>query len=156
MPIPRIACRRARRPQRQSSAGVAAIEMVVILTFLVTVLIVPLYLGRYFYHYTLAQKAVQNAAIYLARVPVADIANPLRAAPVTAVANQMVAEMLAEVAASDIPPTIIVQCGQFFCTGLEKPATVTIGVLMPVDDIFFPTYLSGNVRVHLQLPYLGR
>lgn len=136
--------------------GVAVMEMLIVMAFLLSVLIVPLYLGRYFYHYTMAQKAAQNAAIYLARVPVAEIANPVRASIVSGVANQMVAEMLTESAASDIPPTVIVMCGNFFCTGLDKPPTVTVGVKMPVDDIFFPTYLSSNLTVYIQLPYLGR
>nr|GEU28584.1 hypothetical protein [Tanacetum cinerariifolium] len=60
--------------------------------------------------------------------------------------------MLAEVAGSDVPPTVIVQCGQFFCSGLERPATVTVGVMLPVDDIFFPTYLSSNVTVRHHVP----
>ncbi|MET0322654.1 MAG: TadE family protein [Duganella sp.] len=158
MPPPRRAPCRPRQPAApcRPAGGVAVMEMLIVMMFLLTVLIVPLYLGRYFYHYTMAQKAVQNAVTYLARVPVAEIVNPQRAAIVAGVANQMVAEMLAEVAGSDVPPTVIVQCGQFFCSGLERPATVTVGVMLPVDDIFFPTYLSSNVTVYIQLPYLGR
>jgi len=124
--------------------------------FLVMLLIVPLYYGRVFYHYTISHNAAQSAARYLSRIPVAEITNPERAPLAASVANQMITMMLAEITPGPYPPNIQVSCGTSSCAGLIKPLTVSVTIQILVVDFFFPTNLSIPFEVVVQMPYLGR
>lgn len=123
---------------------------------MVMLLIFPLYFGRLYYHYTVAQNAAQNAARYLSRIPVAEITNTDRAPLVAAVANDMVTLMLAELKPGPSDPNIQINCGSSPCAGLSRPLTVKVSVQILVVDIFFPTTLSIPFDVVVQMPYLGR
>lgn len=141
---------------QKRSRGIAAVELAVVMPILVILLVFPLYLGRYFYHYTIAQNAAQNAARYLSKIPVTEMTDPNRAAPVVSVANQIVAQMLAELVPGPYAPNVSVLCGSNQCAGLVRPQTVTVSIQILVVDIFFPTNMSLPVDVSIQMPYLGR
>ena len=144
-------------PGRRCSSGVAAVEFALALPVMLVLLVLPLYLGWYLYHQTVAQSAAQNAARYLSKIPVSEIINPYRAPAVAAVANQLAAAMLKELRPGGIAPSIAVTCNSTPCVGAGKPATVTVAIQITVEDIFYrdpnrSTYIIASAK----LPYLGR
>lgn len=54
---------------RKREAGAAAIELAVLLPILIVFLLFPIFLSQCLWHYTVAQKAAQDAARYLSTVP---------------------------------------------------------------------------------------
>lgn len=138
--------------------GIAAIELALLLPLLVMMLAFPAYLGRVFWHYTMIEHAAQDAARYLSKVPVSEISNPARAATVAAVANQIVAAELAELAPGKYPYALTVTCGNGICVGFNTPPTVGVNIQVLVQDVLFPgsTHLSLPIEANVTYPYLGR
>lgn len=141
---------------RKRTRGVAAVEFALVMPILLLLLVTPLYLGRYFYHYTVAQHAAQNSARYLSQVPLLEIVNPDRAKLAANVANEMVIQMLAELAPGPVVPNYDVSCGSNKCAGVIRPTTVTVSIQILVVDIFFPTAMSMPFEVTVRTPYIGR
>ncbi|SFB83553.1 TadE family protein [Massilia yuzhufengensis] len=54
---------------RKREAGVAAIELALLLPVLIVFLLFPIFISKVLWHYTVAQKAAQDAARYLSTVP---------------------------------------------------------------------------------------
>jgi hypothetical protein len=137
--------------------GIAAVELAVILPLFVVLLAFPVYLGRVFWHYSVIQQAAQDAARYLSKAPLAEMSNPTRAVAVAAVANQIVAEELAELAPGSIPTIVTVVCDGGSCGGMVRPATVRVNIQMYMEDIFFSDYTSLTLPliVDVSYPYLG-
>ena len=137
--------------------GVAAVEFALALPVMLILLVLPLYLGWYLYHQTVAQTATQHAARYLSKIPLSEMTNPYRAATVAAVANQIAAEMLAELRPGGIAPSISAACDNVPCVGANKPTTVSVSIQITVEDIFYPDpSRSHSISVTTKLPYLGR
>lgn len=148
--------RRARARGRRR--GMAAIELALLLPLLVLLLSVPLYLGRVLWHYTAIERAAQDAARYLSRVPLSEMSNPARAPAAVAVANALVAEELAELRPGGYPYLLLVSCDGVTCGGYSTPATVTVGIQLYMDDTGFPASTGGTLPLaaYVSLAYLGR
>jgi len=143
--------------QKQRGGGVAAVEFALALPVMLVLLAVPLYLGWYLYHQTVAQAAALNATRYLSRIPASEIINPNRAAAVAAVAREIAGEMLAELRPGSTPPAIDVECNGSSCVGASRPATVGVTIQITVEDIFYPSANRNRaITVSAKLPYLGR
>jgi Flp pilus assembly protein TadG len=138
--------------------GIAAIELALLLPLLVMMLAFPVYLGRVFWHYTVIEHAAQDAARYLSKVPVSEMANPARAATVTAVVNQIVAAELAELAPGAHPYALAVACDSGVCIGFNKPITIVVNIRVLMQDVLFPgsTDLTLPIEAYVTYPYLGR
>ncbi|RZA34996.1 MAG: pilus assembly protein [Lysobacteraceae bacterium] len=63
------------RPGKRE-AGIAAIECALLLPILLVFITFPLFYARYLWHYTVAQKAAQDAARYLSTVPRSEMMSP--------------------------------------------------------------------------------
>lgn len=129
-----------------------------LIPLLLVLLAFPLYLGRYFWHYTAAHTAAQNAARYMSAIPSAELTNPSRAPVVTDVARQIAKAHLAELSPGAFPPAIQVVCDSYLCIGASRPKRVTVGVQIIVEDVFFPQ-VSGlwlPISIQVSYPYLGR
>ncbi|MBA5638613.1 pilus assembly protein [Duganella sp. LX20W] len=123
--------------------GVAAVEFAIILPIFLLMLALPLYFGRILWHYTAAQKAAYDAARYIASVPRSEMKDPNKIGKVVALAKTIVATETAELNSGSVPVGISVICDGLECLGLNVPTTVTVGVQVTVDDIFFPAITSG-------------
>ena len=139
--------------------GIAAVELALILPVFLILLTFPLFFGRLFWHYSVMERAANNAARYLSAVALSEIKNSTRAPTVVAVANAMVQAEIAELAPGPIPISITVLCdviGQ--CVGQSTPATVTVTIQVEVSDIFFSdlTGLDVPLTASVTYPYLGR
>jgi len=92
-PFPSPAIGRPRKRQ----AGVAAIELALLLPVLVLFLTLGYFTVSVFWHYTMAQKAAQDAARYLSTVPVAEMLTPGEAKSAGALAEQIVLREIADI-----------------------------------------------------------
>ncbi|USX17164.1 pilus assembly protein [Oxalobacteraceae bacterium OTU3CAMAD1] len=138
--------------------GIAAVEFAIVLPFLVLMLIMPLYLGRVFWHYTAIQHAAQDAARYLSTIPAADMSNPARAPAAVAVANAILTMELAELAPGDFAYGVAITCDGAACLGFFRPDTVRVNVSLLMQDVVFaglnPTVIP--LVADVSYPYMGR
>lgn len=128
---------RARRPARQHMQGSVAVEFAFVLPVMIIMLAAPLLFGRIFWHYTVAQKAAQNAVRFLAAANPAEIRTPGAGgteAPIAAVARAIVMAEIAELHPGPYPPVVDVLCDGGTCAGFQIPVRVTVRVSMPMYD----------------------
>lgn len=138
--------------------GIAAVELALALPVLLVMLTFPLYLGRVFWHYTVIERAAQDAARYLSTIPLSEMRNPTLAPGVTAVANNIVAAEIAELAPGTYSPWVTVTCDNGICSGINAPAAVRVNIQVQMEDIFFSgvTELTVPLTADVAYPYLGR
>lgn len=133
---------RSRRQVKQHMQGSVVVEFALFLPVMIIMLAVPLLFGRVFWHYTVAQKASQDAVRFLASANAAEIKTPGAGggeAPIAAVARAIVMAEIAELNPGPYPPSVNVLCDGFICAGFRIPGKVTVSVRMPIYDEF----LSG-------------
>lgn len=138
--------------------GIAAVEMAVMMPFLIVLLVFPLYFGRVLWHYSGIQHAAQDAARYLSKAPVTEMTNPARAVAVASVAEAIIARELAELVPGSLPYVPIVTCDGLNCVGYSRPTNVRVAIQVPVENIFFPgvSSLSITLTASVTYPYMGR
>ena len=154
------------RPPRPRQRGVAAIEMAFILPVMMILLAVPLFFGRVFWHYTVAQKAAHDAARYLSEIPLTDINNLTRIGYHLAVAGEIVAGEMSDLNPGSDPIAVFYQCeyrlGYDHCDGKSTPKSVRVGVRITMSDAIFPNftsdYLGDNgllLNAAVAMPYVA-
>jgi hypothetical protein len=153
--------RKAARSQR----GSAAVEFALFLPILVALLALPLFFGRVFWHYSVAQRAAHDAARYMATMPRADMLTPALGGgdtPAAVVAREIVAVETAWLNPGQYPPEIYVQCDGLGCTGHKLPTKVRVAVRMYIYDQFFSQitadYTSSyglELLADVTVPYAG-
>lgn len=79
-------------------AGIAAIECALLLPILLVFITFPLFYARYLWHYTVAQKAAQDAARYLSTVPRSEMMSPELSAAAGDLAIEIATREIAELA----------------------------------------------------------
>ena len=70
-----------------SQRGIAAVEMAIVLMALVAFLTMPVFFARYFWCYSVAQKAAQDAARFMSTVPLVEIKSAAMVAEAVTVAK---------------------------------------------------------------------
>jgi Flp pilus assembly protein TadG len=142
--------------------GVAAVELALILPILAAILAAPLFLSVYFWHYTAAQKAAQDAARFMSTISVQEMraGNLARAADATA--SEIARIEVAELNLASSAPTIEVYCGRVRCTGVGSrpmPETVFVSVRMDMFDQFFGEVDTGRygfpITAEVEMTYVG-
>ncbi|MBQ5947022.1 TadE/TadG family type IV pilus assembly protein [Massilia sp. ST3] len=147
------------KPSRQR--GAAAVELALILPILFIMLMMPLFISRFLWHYTVAQKAAQDAARYLSTISEQEMREATLASWATGVATQIARAELEEIVSDQSTPTIIVTCGDEPCSGyrnLALPETVSVTVRMGFFDIlgFADTGRYGiPINVTYEMNYVG-
>jgi Flp pilus assembly protein TadG len=120
--------------------GGAAVEFAILIPYMLLLLAAPLLFGRVFWHYTVAQKAAQDAVRFLASATPAEIRTPGSGgmeAPVAAVARAIVMAEIAELNPGPYSPGVDVLCDGRTCFGFQIPVQVTVGVTVPLYDDSF-------------------
>jgi hypothetical protein len=156
--------------------GGAAVELAVILPLLVVLLAVPLFLGRYFWHYSVAQKAARDAARYLSSVPVAELLAVK--SPLGEVEAAKFAKSIAQIETAELNPGpggvfIELYCNDRIClgtgpsapltsNGTVNPVTIRASITIQMVDIVLPglTDWYGGVNgltftADVAMPYVG-
>lgn len=148
-------------PRRPRQGGAAAVEMALLLPFFVLLMSLALFLGRYFWHYTAAQKAAQDASRYLSTIPEAEMRDLVLAPAAAAVARDIAEMELDGLNTGRVAPRVDVVCGGENClgvTGAALPATVAVIVRMDLYDHIFGIDLGRfGVRmvVRSEVRYVG-
>jgi len=142
--------------------GAAAVELALLLPIFVFFMSFPLFLGRYFWHYTATQKAAQDAARYLSTISAQEMRDPALSESAAALTNRIVQMELAELHTGGMRPRVTVLCGDVLCQGVTTgplPETVTVHVRMDmVDHIFgldFGRY-GVQLNVRYEVRYVGK
>ncbi|WP_426211534.1 TadE/TadG family type IV pilus assembly protein [Massilia sp. TWP1-3-3] len=147
---------------RRRQAGVAAIEFGIILPVLLLLLALPIFISRVLMHYSVAQKAAHDAALYLARVPAYEVWNQSMFGANVAIAKEIATIELAELRPGmDSPVYVGVSCNGFPC-GPQQPKNIRVTVQMLMFDEFFSDStwrIVGDqgvlVTAEMNVPYVG-
>lgn len=151
--------RRAATTRRQR--GAAAVEFAIMLPCLAIVLAPLILCARFMWHYTVAHKAAQDAARYMATVPVVEIRSRTLAAQASAVAVEIVRKELSDLAPGESIPDPEVGCDTNAC-GLRAgtvPRNIRVTVVFYMRDPIFDTYLGQYglpIDVTVMTPYVGK
>lgn len=149
------------RGKRQS--GVAAVELAILCPILLFVLTVPIFFGRYFWHYTVVHKAAADAARYLSTISEAEMRTSPLAQAAGDIARGIAEEEIADLKPGRITPKIAIHCGSRApCQGIdsaELPETVVVAVEVSIFDTIFgvvPTGARGMlIKSEVEVPYVG-
>ena len=131
--LPVVTFTRARRRQR----GVAAVEFALLLPILVAFLTIGFFIASIFWHYTMAQKAAQDAARYLSTVPAAEMMNPAAARAAGELAQEIIRREIAEVSPASQIGSLETFCDTSNCGGKPPgtiPTTVRVNFLVSMFD----------------------
>jgi hypothetical protein len=143
--------------------GIACVEFAMFGMVLVILLTFPLFFSRYFMHYSVAQKAARDAAVYMARVPRADMRDHDVTMAAAALASEIVkAETAGLRPGKNYTPDVDVLCDNGPC-GDGPPDTIQVHVRMIMYDDFFwraTTKLIGKDgmrnRAVVSMQYIGQ
>ncbi|MDY0961108.1 MULTISPECIES: TadE/TadG family type IV pilus assembly protein [Massilia] len=141
--------------------GVAAVEFAVLLPCLALVLASLILCARLMWHYTVAHKAAQDAARYMATVPAVEMRSPALAVEAKAVAVEIAKREMVDLALGRNAATTDVQCDSYNCGFLigEVPSTVKVALALRIRDPIFNLYLGPYglpIVVNVVEPYVGK
>lgn len=128
---------------RQGERGSVAVEFALVLpTILIPLLAATLYFGRFFWHYTVAEKAAHDAARFLASASPTDlkIQVPNGEAYIVNAAKAIAQAEIAELKPGSGSPLVYVYCDAGPCLPYKTtplPQIVSVYVVMSVEDPFF-------------------
>lgn len=147
--------------------GTALVETAIALPVLLTLLAGLALFGQALWQFNAMQKAVHDAARYMASIPVVEITNMERALSAKHTAQDMVrgAAIVAGIAVPPALESISVLCGSASaCAGSStKPSTVTVNVSVglggTVLEMFFGEWSSASSPLEVSLsatvPYMN-
>lgn len=133
---------RLRSQARRRQSGIATIELAIIVPVMLLFLTVPLFFGRVFWHYTVAQKAAHDAARYLSGVALSQMTAPLHIGHEVAVAQAIAAAEMSDLNPGPYPPVVTILCDGITCDGFVAPSVVRVVVRMRMYDWIFPAFTS--------------
>lgn len=118
--------------------GAAAVELAIILPIMILMLVFFTFFARYFWHYTVAQKAAYDSARYLSTISEQEMREPTLATAARDIAEDIVLEEIAELRPNDSAlPEVNIVCGDIPCRGVRGfalPPTVSVNVNMDMHD----------------------
>lgn len=119
--------------------GVAAIELAIILCLTAFVLPTIFLFGRVFLQYNVLKQATQDAANYVASIPMAELRNTSKAAAATTRAQQMVTLAIAEagITPSATLGSIFVYCNNVETCGPARPDSITVTSSITINGADF-------------------
>lgn len=132
------------RRRNVNERGSVAVEFAIVLSaILLPLLVGSLFFGRFFWHYSVAEKAAQNAARFLASASPTEFKIPGSSgeAVIVGAAKALAQAEIAELSPSPMyPPLVYVYCDGGPCLPFRTaplPTTVSVYVTMSMDDPFF-------------------
>lgn len=158
--LPAIAAR-----SRKRHAGVAAVELAFCLPILIGFLLLPIFFARVFWHYTIAQKAAQDAARYLSTVPQSEMIAPASAAAAGNLALEIIRRQIAEMSPDAQVGTLQAfcntasstdNCGANFAGSVPTSVRVSFRLTMydPTGLIDFGIY-GLQINANYTMRYVG-
>lgn len=153
---------------RRNESGSVAIEFVAVLgTILLPLLVAALFFGRFFWHYTVAEKAAHDAARFLASASPTEMQtqcqNPYYDACIVSAARALARAEISELNPGSSFPQVFIECGDKGCLVAKKsdlPKVVNVYINMTVEDPFLTalsTMFTGNKsEIAIQIDAAGR
>lgn len=148
-------------PPRRRQRGSAAIEAALVLPIFVLFLTFPIFYARCFWHYTVAQKAAQDATRYLSQVSAAEMRSRPLAQAASNVALQIAQTEISELAPGSVIDTPIVHCDNVPCGSLigRVPSTVGVFITFSMHDNIFGVVPDGRyglvITADASMRYVG-
>jgi hypothetical protein len=141
--------------------GSVAVELAILLVFVLPPLLAaPLFYGRVLWHYTVAEKAVHDAARFLAAAPPGEMKMAGLNGEVLAVtaARALADQEVAELNTGSYAPTVGISCDSTpFCPPSKPlPQYITVTIALTVEDPFLGAIIAeyfggGNTMgIHLE------
>jgi Flp pilus assembly protein TadG len=153
-PVPKaVSCSRKRQ------AGAAAIELALLLPIMVVFLTIPIFYARCFWHYTAAQKAAQNATLYLSTVSAAEMRSKTLAKAAGDVAIEIARRQIAELAPGSQIDEPQAYCDEVLCgkkTAGSLPTTVHVNFTFSMYDNFFNAVDTGRYGIPITATFRMR
>lgn len=149
------------RRSRSRQSGAAAVELALIMPILLSFLLFQIFYAMCFWHYTVAQKAVQDAARYLSTVPQSEMRTPELAEAAGEMAKEIAKREIAELAPGSEIRDPYTYCGDDSCGGLargELPETVRVKLTFSVYDPFGFVdlgWMGASITANYTLRYVG-
>jgi Flp pilus assembly protein TadG len=153
--------RRLPKPPRGRERGSAAVELGLLLPVLLVTLAPLILYARYMWHYTVAQKAAQDAALYMSTISTAEMKSRTLANYAKGIAIEVARREVAELSPGEAIVDADVICDTNSC-GFKSgtvPKTVTVSVAFNLLDTFFNTYLGPYglpVEASVTMRYAGK
>lgn len=150
----------SRRPTR-FQRGVAAIEFALLMPVLLVFLTLPIFFARVFWHYTIVQKAGQDAVRYLSTVPKSEMMSRNSAREAGELARQIIQRQLADVAPGLEFTEPNIHCNTGDCGTLlagRTPDTVRVQFSIALYDPFNQVDLGWyglQINVDYTMDYVG-
>jgi hypothetical protein len=138
--------------------------MALVLPVLIVLLAAPLFFARLFWHYTVAEKAANDAARFLAAASTVEMSTQGSGSetPVAATARWIAATEISELNPGPLRPSITVLCDGVTCDGLTVPVRVSAVVRMRMFDPAFyaitSEFTGGGaplLTAAVTIPYVG-
>lgn len=141
--------------------GAAAIELALILPILIVFLTFPFFYARCFWHYTVAQKAAQDAARYLSMVSAAEMRSPDLAVAAANLSVEIARREIAELAPGTTIRTPVATCDTLPCGSVagKVPEKVRVFINFGMVDNIFGLVETGRyglpITADVTLRYVG-
>jgi Flp pilus assembly protein TadG len=133
------------RFRRRAEKGSVAVETVLCLPLLILFLVVPLFLARAFWYYSVAQKAAHDSARFLANASQVEMVVPDGShdedLPIAALAEAIAHAELDEIKPALVRSTVTITCDLDAC-GDQVPQTVRASVRLRFSDDLFGAFTS--------------
>jgi hypothetical protein len=159
---------RLSRQLRRNESGSVAIEFVAVFgTILLPLLVAALFFGRFFWHYTVAEKAAHDAARFLASASATEMqtqcSNPYYDACIVSAARALARAEISELNPGSSIPQVFVECGDKGCLVDKKsplPKEVNVYIRMTVEDPFLTPlsamFTGDKSEIAIQIDATGR
>ncbi len=133
--------------KKRRDHGSVAVEFAAVMPFLVLILAGALFFGRFFWHYTVAEKAAHDAARFLATASPTElkIQAPSGEAYIVEAAKSLAKAEIAELSPGSDFPLVYVYCDSGPCLPFKTspvPVMVSTYVVMSVEDPFLAPFTS--------------
>lgn len=119
--------------------GLVALELALVLPFILILLTALVFYGRLAYHYEVVNKAARDGARYLSSVAALNLKTPALAAQETSLVQSLVQAELSALGASQ--SLVFVYCDNLPCGALTStPGEVSVSVVTQMPNLY-PGYL---------------
>lgn len=159
--------RRSRQLIRNENGSVAIEFVAVFITIFLPLLVGALFFGRFFWHYTVAEKAAHDAARFLASASPTELQtqcqNPYYDACVVSAARALARAEISELNPGSSFPQVFVECGDKGCLVAKKsplPTVINVYINMTVEDPIFTEmssmFTGDNSDIAIPINATGR
>jgi uncharacterized protein (UPF0333 family) len=141
--------------------GSVAIELALLFPVLLMFVALPIFYSRCLWHYTVAQKAAQDAARYVATLPKTEMTSPALAIAAAARAVEIAKREIAELAPGSDIIGPVVNCDNTDCGFLSPagtlPTTVRVHLYFTMSDPWFDIELYSEIAINatVTMNYVG-